>query len=86
MTSITGTIEALTGDEAIRVLADTADYQNRPPDPTELRAYSTGSATITLFCRAGIISITPRSADAISRRATSSAGPRMEPTAVRWPT
>lgn len=33
MTSITGTISALTGEEAIRVLADTADYQNRLPGP-----------------------------------------------------
>jgi len=33
VTSITGTIAALTGEEAIRVLAGTADYQNRLPDP-----------------------------------------------------
>ena len=38
MTSITGAIAALTGEEAIRVLADTADYQNRLPDPAGLRA------------------------------------------------
>jgi hypothetical protein len=42
MTSITDTIEALTGEEAIRVLADTADYQHRLPDPAELRALETG--------------------------------------------
>ena len=42
MTSITGTIAALTGEEAIRVLADTADYQNRLPDPAHLRAVETG--------------------------------------------
>jgi hypothetical protein len=42
MTSITSTITALTDEEAIRVLADTADYQNRLPDPTELRALETG--------------------------------------------
>jgi hypothetical protein len=42
MTSITGAIAALTGTEAIRVLADTADYQNRLPDPAELRAIETG--------------------------------------------
>jgi hypothetical protein len=42
MTSITGTIAALTDDEAIRVLADTADYQNRLPDPPEMRALETG--------------------------------------------
>jgi hypothetical protein len=32
MTSITGTIAALTGEETIWVLADTADYQDRLPD------------------------------------------------------
>ena len=42
MTSITDTIAALTGEEAIRVLADTADYQNRLPDPAGLRALETG--------------------------------------------
>ena len=42
MTSVTGTIAALTGEEAIRVLADTADYQNRLPDPAQLRALQTG--------------------------------------------
>jgi hypothetical protein len=42
MTSITGAIAALTGEEAIRVLAETADYQNRLPDPAELRALETG--------------------------------------------
>ena len=42
MTSITGTIAALTGDQAIRVLADTADYQERLPDPAGLRALETG--------------------------------------------
>ena len=42
MTSITGAIAALTGEEAIRVLADTADYQTRLPDPAQLRALETG--------------------------------------------
>jgi hypothetical protein len=42
VTSITSTIAALTGEEAIRVLADTADYQHRLPDPGELRALETG--------------------------------------------
>ena len=42
MTSITSTIEALTGEDAIRVLADTADYQNRLPDPADLHAMETG--------------------------------------------
>ena len=42
MTSITDTIATLTGDEAIRVLADTADSQNRLPDPAELRALEAG--------------------------------------------
>lgn len=42
MTSITGAIAALTGEEAIRVLADTADYQHRLPDPAQLRALDTG--------------------------------------------
>ena len=42
MTSITSTITALTGEEAIRVLADTADYQNALPDPAGLRARETG--------------------------------------------
>jgi hypothetical protein len=42
MTSITGAIAALTGEEAIRVLADTADYQNRLPDPAKLQDLETG--------------------------------------------
>jgi hypothetical protein len=42
MTSITGTIAALSGEEAIRVLADTADYQHRLPDPAQLRTLETG--------------------------------------------
>ena len=42
MTSITDTIEALTGDQAIRVLADTADHQTRLPDPAQLRALQSG--------------------------------------------
>jgi len=42
MTSNTGAIAALTGEEAIRVLADTADYQHRLPDPAGLRALETG--------------------------------------------
>jgi hypothetical protein len=42
MTSITGTITTLTGEEAIRVLADTADSQHRLPDPAGLRALETG--------------------------------------------
>ena len=47
MTSITGAIAALTGDEAIRVLADTADYQDRLPDPAGLRALETGLRAAT---------------------------------------
>jgi hypothetical protein len=42
MTGITGSIAALSDQEAIRVLADTADYQNRLPDPAQLRALETG--------------------------------------------
>jgi len=42
MTSTIGTIAALTSEEAVRVLADTADYQNRLPDPAQLRALETG--------------------------------------------
>jgi hypothetical protein len=42
MTSITGAIASLTGEEAIRVLADTADYEDRLPDPAEMRALETG--------------------------------------------
>jgi len=42
VTSITGAITALTDDHAIRVLADTADYQHRLPDPAGLRALETG--------------------------------------------
>jgi len=42
VTSITGAIAALTGEEAVRVLADTADYQDRLPDPARLRALETG--------------------------------------------
>jgi len=42
MTSITTTITGLTGEDAIRVLADTADFQGRLPDPAELRALETG--------------------------------------------
>ncbi len=51
MTSIIGTIAALTGEEAIRVLADTADYQNPLPDPAELRALETGLRDATTFTR-----------------------------------
>lgn len=42
MTSITDSIAALTGDEALRVLADTADHEQRLPDPAQLRALETG--------------------------------------------
>jgi hypothetical protein len=42
VTSIIETIAALTDDDAIRVLADTADYQDRLPDPAELRTLETG--------------------------------------------
>ena len=42
MIGITGSIAALSDQEAIRVLADTADYQNRLPDPAQLRALETG--------------------------------------------
>ena len=42
MTGITGAIAALSDQEAVRVLADTADYQNRLPDPAQLRALETG--------------------------------------------
>lgn len=42
MISITCTIAELTDEEAIRVLADTADYQDRLPDPAGLRALETG--------------------------------------------
>jgi hypothetical protein len=42
MTGITDTIAALTGEEAIRVLADTADYQDRLPDPAQMRALEIG--------------------------------------------
>lgn len=42
MTSITGTIAALTDEEAIRVLADTADYDKPLPDPAELRGLEAG--------------------------------------------
>jgi hypothetical protein len=42
MIGITNTIAALTGEEAIRMLADTADYQQRLPDPAQLRALETG--------------------------------------------
>jgi hypothetical protein len=52
MTSITGIITALTGEVAIRVLANTADYQNRLPDPAGLRALETGAARPDLITRA----------------------------------
>ena len=42
MTSITGAIAALTDEEAVRVLADTADYQHQLPDPAGLRALDIG--------------------------------------------
>ena len=42
MTRVSNAIAALTDDEAIRVLADTADYENRLPDPAQLRAIETG--------------------------------------------
>jgi hypothetical protein len=41
MTSITDSIEALSDDEAIRALAETADYQVSLPDPAQLRALET---------------------------------------------
>jgi len=37
VTGITDTIEALTGEQSIRVLADTSDHQARLPDPAQLR-------------------------------------------------
>jgi len=42
VTAITDTIDALTGEQAIRVLADTADHQARLPDPAQLRALDSG--------------------------------------------
>jgi hypothetical protein len=48
VTDINGTIAALTGEEAIRVLADTADYQNRLPDQAQLRALETGLCQATI--------------------------------------
>jgi len=42
VTGITDTIEALTGEQSIRVLADTADHQARLPDPAQLRALESG--------------------------------------------
>jgi hypothetical protein len=42
MTGITGTIAALSGGEAIRVLADIADYQDRLPDPAQLHDLEAG--------------------------------------------
>jgi hypothetical protein len=47
VTSITGAIVALTGEEAIRVRAGTADYRNRLPDPAGLRALETGPRDAT---------------------------------------
>jgi hypothetical protein len=47
VTSITSAIAALTSEEAIRVLADTADYQKRLPDPAQLRALDTGLCQAT---------------------------------------
>ena len=48
MNSITAAIAALTGEEAIRVLADTADYQDRLPDPAQLRALQAGLRDATI--------------------------------------
>ncbi len=42
MTGITAIIAALSGEEAIRVLAGTADYQDRLPGPAQLRALEVG--------------------------------------------
>jgi hypothetical protein len=42
MTSISETIAALPGEQAIRVLAEIADYQDRLPDPAQLRALENG--------------------------------------------
>jgi tetratricopeptide (TPR) repeat protein len=42
MTSIADAIAELTSEKAIRVLADTADYQDRLPDPAQLRALEDG--------------------------------------------
>jgi hypothetical protein len=47
VTSITEAIAALTGDEALQVLADTADYEHRLPDPAQLRALETGLSEAT---------------------------------------
>jgi hypothetical protein len=41
MTTITYTITSLSDAEAIQVLADTADYQTKLPDPAQLRAIET---------------------------------------------
>jgi hypothetical protein len=48
MTSTTTTIAALTAEEAIRVLADIADYQDRLPDPAQLRELETGLRDATV--------------------------------------
>ena len=42
MNDATHAIEALSGMRAIRVLADTVDYQARLPDPAELRVIDSG--------------------------------------------
>jgi hypothetical protein len=42
MTDVTGIIAALADEDAIRVLADIADYQDRLPDPAQLRTLETG--------------------------------------------
>jgi hypothetical protein len=42
MTGITAVIAALGDQEAVRVLAGTADYQDRLPDPAQLRALEAG--------------------------------------------
>jgi hypothetical protein len=47
VTSITDTIAALGSEEALRVLADTADHETRLPDPAQLRALETGLSEAT---------------------------------------
>ena len=42
MTEITATIQALSGDQAARVLALTVDYAAPLPDPAHLRTLDTG--------------------------------------------
>ena len=60
MTGLTEAIAALDDTTAIRVLADTTDYQNRLPDPAQLRAIETGlretvttDTTLTCYAQPG---------------------------------